>query len=125
MTLDIAAFRAIYPQFASIPDATLEFMWGNAIMMSGIENDTRIPEADKERLMFMLLCHLATLAQRGTAGALTSATEGSVSASFQVLQGKGDDADWYNLTPCGSAYWQIIKRYRLGGLWFAGRKCLP
>ena len=68
---------------------------------------------------------LATLAMRGTAGALASATEGSVSASFTTLQGKGDDADWYNLTPCGSVYWQTIKKFRLGGLWFKGRKTNP
>ena len=125
MEFDYEKFIGIYPQFADIPQTSLEFMWENALFLSGIEDDTRIPAKDKERLAFMLLCHLATLAQRGTAGALTSATEGSVSASFSTLQGKGDDADWYNLTPCGSAYWQIIKRYRIGGLWFRGRKCLP
>ena len=73
MTFDIEKFRTIYPQFAEIPDATLEFMWNNALMISGIEDDTRIPEAQKENLLFMLVCHLATLAIRGTAGAMTSA----------------------------------------------------
>jgi hypothetical protein len=124
MTFDIEKFRGVYPQFEALTDAQLEFMWENALLISGIAEDMRIPEAQKENLLFMLVCHLATLAQRGTAGALTGATEGSVSASFSTLQGKGEDADWYNLTPCGSAYWQFIKRYRLGGLWFKGRKCL-
>ena len=39
MTFDIEKFRTIYPQFAEIPDATLEFMWTNALMISGIEDD--------------------------------------------------------------------------------------
>ena len=125
MEFDVEKFRGIYPQFSSISDEALEFMWENALFLSGIADDSRIPADKKENLLFMLVCHLATLSLRGTAGALASATEGSVSASFTTLQGKGDDADWYNLTPCGSVYWQPIKRYRLGGLWFKGRKTIP
>jgi hypothetical protein len=124
MTFDLNHFRQVYPQFVNLSDEQLNFLADNALIISGLETDTRIPATQKANLWFMLVCHLATLATRGTAGALTSATEGSVSASFSVLQGKGDDADWYNLTPCGSAYWQIIKKYRLGGKWYPGRKCL-
>ena len=53
---------------------------------------------------------------------MTSAKEGDVQVSFAQMTQTGGDGDWYNLTPCGSVYWQIIKRYRLGGLWFKGRK---
>ena len=122
MEFDIDAFRAIYPQFADIPDATLEFMWENALMISGLANDTSMTDAQKRNLLFMLICHLATLAQRGTAGAMVSATEGSVSVGFSApVQGK--ENDWYMLTPCGAAYWQIMKGHRYGGVWFGGSKC--
>ena len=123
MTFDIEKFRGVYPQFEALTDAQLEFMWENALLISGIAEDTRIPEAQKENLLFMLVCHLATLAQRGTVGPLTSATEGSVSVGFGSLAG-GNEAEWYNTTPCGAAYWQAIKRYRLGGMWFKGKKCI-
>ncbi len=124
MTFDITKFRTIYPQFADKPpDASLEFMWQNALIISGIEQDSRIPEADKENLLFMLVCHLATLASRGSAGPMTSAKEGEVQVSFAAPTATGDAA-WYNTTPCGAAYWQIIKKYRLGGQWFPGRKWL-
>jgi hypothetical protein len=123
MTFDITLFRSVYPHFTDIPDASLEFMAQNALLISGLDVDTRIPEADKQNLWFMLICHLATLAQRGTAGAMTSAKEGEVQVSFSSPSYTGD-AQWYNLTPCGSAYWQIIKKYRQGGLYFKGRKCL-
>jgi hypothetical protein len=123
MTFDITKFRTIYPQFAEIPDASLEFMWQNALIISGIEQDSRIPEAEKENLLFMLLCHLATLASRGSAGPMTSAKQGEVQVSFAAPTATGDAA-WYNTTPCGAAYWQIIKKYRLGGKWFPGRKWL-
>lgn len=124
MTFDITKFRTVYPQFAETPsDASLEFMWQNALIISGIEQDSRIPEAEKENLLFMLVCHLATLAQRGSAGAMTSAKQGEVQVSFATPTATGDAA-WYNTTPCGAAYWQIIKKYRLGGQWFPGRKWL-
>lgn len=124
MTFDVEKFRAVYPQFASLSDAQLEFMWQNALIISGIEEDTRIPEDQKENPLFMLVCHLATLATRGTAGAMTSAKQGEVQVTYASVPSRSDDADWFNLTPCGSAYWQAIKRYRLGGLWFPGRKRL-
>lgn len=123
MTFDVEKFRAVYPQFASLSDAQLEFMWQNALIISGIEGDTRVPEGQKENLLFMLVCHLATLAVRGTTGAMTGATQGSVSVTYATPTYTGDAA-WYNLTPCGAAYWQIIKKCRLGGLWFPGRKRL-
>ena len=123
MTFNVEKFRTIYPQFAEVPDAQLEFMWQNALIISGIEEDTRIPESQKENLLFMLVCHLATLAARGTTGAMTGATQGSVSVTYATPTHTGDAA-WYNLTPCGAAYWQIIKKCRLGGLWFPGRKRL-
>lgn len=123
MTFDITKFRTIYPQFAEIPDVSLVFMWQNALMISGLEHDSRVPEEEKENLLFMLLCHLATLATRGTAGAMTSAKQGEVQVSYAAPNATGDAA-WYNTTPCGAAYWQIIKKYRLGGLWFPGRKTL-
>ena len=124
MTFDVEKFRAVYPQFASLSDAQLEFMWQNALIISGVEGDTRVPEGQKENLLFMLVCHLATLATRGTAGAMTSAKQGEVQVTYASVPSRSDDADWFNLTPCGSAYWQAIKRYRLGGLWFPGRKRL-
>ena len=124
MEFDVSDFREVYPQFANFTNRQLEYMAQNALIISGLDKDDRIPVRQKYNLWYMLVCHLATLAQRGTAGALTSATEGSVSASFGQMVQTGGDADWYNLTPCGSAYWQIIKKYRLGGLWFKGRRSL-
>ena len=124
MEFDVNNFRAVYPQFVNFSDGQLSFMAQNALIISGLDTDTRIPAKYRRNLWYMLICHLATLAERGTAGALASATEGSVSASFGQLQQSGGDGDWYNLTPCGSAYWQSIKKYRLGGMWFKGRKSL-
>ena len=122
MEFDKEAFIAIYPQFAEVSDASLQFAWQNALMISGLETNTDYTDAQKQNLLFMLMCHMLTLNQRGTAGAMTSATEGSVSVSFSAPQ-TGTEAEWYQLTPCGAAYWQIMKGHRYGGLWFGGCKC--
>ena len=123
MTFNVNDFRAVYPQFAELSDDQLNFMAQNALIISGLETIDGFTDAEKQNLLYMLVCHLATLAQRGTAGPLTSATEGSVSVGFGSLAG-GNEAEWYNTTPCGAAYWQAIKRYRLGGMWFKGKKCI-
>ena len=122
MTFNVNDFRAVYPQFAELSDDQISFMANNALLISGLENDTTFTESDKMNLWYMLVCHLATLAQRGTAGAMTGATEGSVSVSYSSPQ-YGKESDWYMLTPCGSAYWQIMKGHRYGGMWFGGCHC--
>ena len=122
MTFNISDFRAYYPQFAELSDDQISFMANNALLISGLENDTTFTEDEKMNLWYMLVCHLATLAQRGTAGAMTGATEGSVSVSYSSPQ-YGKESDWYMLTPCGSAYWQIMKGHRYGGMWFVGCHC--
>lgn len=122
MEFDKQAFLEIYPQFSSVSDAAFSFMWANALMISGLADNDNYSDAEKQNLLFMLVCHLATLADRGTAGAMSSATEGSVSVSYSVPT-YGQEADWYMSTPCGAAYWQIVKGGKYGGAWFDGAHC--
>ena len=122
MTFDKAVFLSIYPQFAEVPDAALNFCWQNAILISGLETNTDYSDADKQNLAYMLMCHMLTLNARGTAAAMTNATEGSVSVSF-AAPATGKEEDWYMLTPCGAAYWQAIKGGKFGGMWFVGCHC--
>lgn len=122
MTFDKAVFLSIYPQFAEVPDATLTFVWQNALLISGLETSTDYTDSEKQNMAYMLMCHMLTLADRGTAGAMMSATEGSVSVSFASTKA-GEEASWYMLTPCGATYWQIVKGKRAGGMWFDGCHC--
>jgi hypothetical protein len=119
MEFDVDEFRAIYPQFAETSETALDFYWQNALLISGLADDTRYTEQERKNLLYMLVCHLATLAARGTAGSMTSAKQGEVQANYSTLATIGSD-DWYNLTPCGAAYYQAVKRGRYGGIWFAG-----
>ncbi len=65
----------------------------------------------KESLLWLLVCHLASLEERGNAlvGSLSSASEGSVSSSFEFAQKL--DAAWFNQSQCGASYRQIIQPY--------------
>ena len=80
LTFDIAAFRAAFPQFADVTDAQLEYYWDVACLISGLNTDgSPISNlTSRQTILFLLVCHLATLAQMGDVmtGQLTSATEG-------------------------------------------------
>ena len=78
MEFDVDDFRTIYPQFTMFTDAQLTFMAANALIISELDQNSCIPATQKRNLWYMLTCHLATLADRGTAGALVSAAEGTV-----------------------------------------------
>jgi hypothetical protein len=43
MEFDVTKFRAIYPQFANLTDEQLTFMAENALIISGLDVDDRIP----------------------------------------------------------------------------------
>lgn len=121
---DETAFRAVYPEFADITAAQLSGYWDAACLITGINTDSSpVPEAPRRVLLNMVVCHIATLAQRGDniSGVLTSAHEGSVSAGYAAPPYTGRSW-WWLQTRCGSAYWEAMKSYRTGGLYFAFRR---
>ena len=122
ITFDEAVFRAAYPEFADVTTAALSGYWNAACVITGINTDTS-PVADlnvRRVLLNMATCHLATLAQRGdrVTGALNHATEGSVSAGYTAPP-QTPRSWWWLQTRCGAAYWEAMKAYRTGGLYFA------
>jgi hypothetical protein len=122
MEFDKDAFLAIYPGFSDVPDAALTFVWQSALLLSGLETNPNYNDAEKENLLFHLMCHMLELKQRGTAGAMVGATEGSVSVSY-TSPPDGMEEWWYTRTACGSYYWEVIKGGKFGGMWFNGCHC--
>ncbi len=126
---DPALFRQQRPQFANpdkYSDAFLQNCFDEATLICSNKESSLIPYNpdrqvyDRQILLYLLTCHIATLATSGQVGSITSATEGSVSASFYVEQKKG--AAWFAQTQCGYSYWQMVQKYKLGGIFINGRK---
>ena len=126
---DPALFREQRPQFADtskFSDAFLQNCFNEATLICNNTDAFMVPYNpvkninDRQILLYLLTCHIATLATSGQVGSITSATEGSVSAGFYIDQRKG--AAWFTQTQCGYMYWQMIQKYKLGGIFINGRK---
>ena len=71
----------------------------------------------RKTLLYLATCHMLTLGLRpqGQAGRVASASQGSVSTSFDLLKANSLIGDWWLQTPCGSQYWVMSASYRKGG----------
>lgn len=132
---DAAAFGKAYPQLApdmaeGVTAAQLEQAFNVACLMldntaaSPVPYDPEHGVETRRVLLWLLVCHLATLAMWGVgqSGPLASSSQGSVSASFAVPRKAG--REWYALTPCGLTYWTAVQRYVVGGRYHAAsRSC--
>ena len=126
---DPVLFREQRPQFGDITkysDAFLQNCFDESTLICNNTDASIVPYSpsnninDRQILLYLLTCHIATLATSGQVGSITSATEGSVSAGFYIDQRKG--AAWFTQTQCGYTYWQMIQKYRRGGLFVPGIK---
>lgn len=126
---DQAAFLEAYPKFAPngkplLTDGQLNQAFDVACLLLDNTNGSIVPyDPDKQiyirrTLLYLIVCHLCTLAlwQPGQAGPLASAGEGSVNVSFSIPNITGKE--YWNMTPCGQSYWQAIKGYTRGGRYF-------
>ena len=131
-----ADFLEAYPKFAPdgkqlLTDAQLQQAFEVACLLLNNTDSSPVPYnpdkgiMDRRTLLWLIVCHLATLAlwEPGQSGPLASASEGGVSASFAVPQIQGKE--YWNMTPCGQSYWQAIKAYTLGGRYFGMKNYHP
>ncbi len=124
VVLDTAKFKTAFPEFATVPDARLTVLFG----LSGalVDNTGTSPITDldqRESILFYVLAHMLTLYGSGVAGAvggapngvvgrLSSATEGTVSSSFEFNVPQSAGAAWWNQTQYGALYWMLTAQYR-------------
>lgn len=123
---DPDAFKVIYPEFTAVPDARLTGLF-NLATGSLLDNTDNSPVMDgvvRSSLFDLLVAHLLTLFGTGVAGAnddagsnpvgrLSSATEGSVTSSFEYNMPTGSAiASWYLQTGYGALFWTATARFR-------------
>ena len=123
------SFREIYPQFVDTPNAVLDWWFAQAETLLNNTDCSIVKDlGERERLLMLLMRHLAALDERaeqgGLVGRIASATEGSVSVSAE-MPASSAGAAWYNQTPFGASFWQLTSKYRrfkyVSGRHYAGR----
>ena len=128
--LDLPTFRKMYPGLTEdvISDGELLTLWGvvDALLGDG-EGNFPYPESSIQTILYAALCHLATLETNGMnqPGRIASATEGSVSTSFENIKIQSEVGEWWNQTKCGALFWVLTKRYRVACRFYGGQKFHP
>lgn len=121
---DADEFLSIYPQFQNVftPEQLGIFFNAACLLLDNTENSKVTDLTERKTLLYMLVCHIATLQQRGTGmvGLLTSATEGKVSANLQAYT---SNPNWYSQTQCGSMFWLATAKYRVGMRYIGYTSC--
>ena len=117
-----ADFKAAYPAFANTPDAALEQYFAIACLYLSNEDCSVVQDlVQRKALLWMLTAHIAVLSgalnPAGAAGGpapvgrTSSATEGSVSVSFDMGY-TSNNAAWYEQTQYGALFWSATAKYR-------------
>lgn len=115
VTFDYVEFIAAYPEFESMTEAQLQNYFELATGI--LSNRIGVVVCDKEklkRMLYLLTAHSAFLFNRGAGlmGAMSSATEGSVSVGFSMPQNLNNA--WFNQSQYGQQFWQLAKPYMMG-----------
>lgn len=124
VVFDAEEFLALYPQFQNVftPEQLGIFFNAACLLLDNTEKSKIKDLTERKTLLYMLVCHIATLQQRGTGmvGLLTSATEGKVSANLQAYT---SNPNWYSQTQCGSMFWLATAKYRVGMRYIGWTPC--
>lgn len=130
---DPTEFRDSYPKFNEtlLTDGQLREAFSVACLM--LDNSDRSPVPYdpvkgvmvRKTLLYLLVCHLATLAvwPLGQSGPQSNATQGSVSIGFAIPAWQ--NAHYFNQTICGQTFWQAVQRFLGGGRYFADHHVHP
>ena len=118
VVFDPAAFKARYPEFASVGDLLLQACFGEAdLYLSNTDNSPVQNVTRRAVLLNMLTAHIAALGgalssdgQPRPVGRVSSATEGSVSAAFEGPP--PGSAQWFQQSQYGAAFWQATSGLR-------------
>lgn len=125
-----ADFIATYPEFTGTPDARLFVMFDIAeqSLLDNSDNSPVMDVAYRTQLFYMLVAHLLTIYKIAPAqgsgnntppGRLSSATEGTVSSSFEYNMPTGSGMmAWYLQTQYGALFWTATAQFR-SALYFA------
>lgn len=121
---DPVAFKEAFPEFVDVPNARLQILFTAATGYIDNTDASIIVDGDRRSAIFSLIvAHLLTLRGNGIVGSsnsgpsgvvgrLSSATEGSVSSSFDMGVPMSTGAAWWNQTQYGAMAWMLLAPFR-------------
>ena len=118
VVFDPTAFKARYPEFAAVPDATLTACFMEAgLYLSNADNSPVQNLTRRATLFNMLTAHVAFIGGKLAAdgmprpvGRLSQAGEGSVSAAFEGPP--PGSAQWFQQSQYGASFWAATSSLR-------------
>lgn len=117
VVFDPAAFKEAYPAFAAVSDAALTQCFNIACLYLSNKDCSVVQDiSERTTLLYLLTAHIAYLNglltgnKPSPVGRTASATEGSVSVSFDYPMSPG--GAWYMQTQWGASFWAATAKYR-------------
>jgi hypothetical protein len=115
-----ADFKARYPVFASVSDALLTACFDESGLYLSNSDASPVQDVTRRRtLLWMLTAHIAYLGGALAAdgrpqpvGRISSAAEGSVSASMDYVTATPGSGAWFNQTQWGASFFQATTSLR-------------
>lgn len=130
ITLDPAAFRALFPQFADpakYPDAALSIQFDMATSYVSADTYGDMTAAARTNALYLMTAHLlalgAIIAQNnysGQVGVVQAATIDGVSVTLQPPPQRGQWRWWLNTTPYGAQLVALLDAQSVGGFFVGG-----
>ena len=132
-TFDPAAFRVLYPEFASAtsyPDTVLQIWWGEATGWVNVNsaNLDPLPDAQRQAALYMMTAHLGRIAAMLATGenqAFTVSTSTGAISITSLTPPAGDDFNfWLAATPYGLKLAALLRAQTVGGFYVGGNAAL-
>ena len=130
ITLDIATFRALYPQFAdetAFPDGALNLQYGLAGGYVSADTYGDMSVSARTNALMLMLAHLLALGviiarggYQGQAGVVTSSKVGDVSVTLSPPTQLTQWRWWLNGTPYGAQLVALLDAQSTGGFFVGG-----
>ena len=128
VVFDYPTWMACYPEFSAVTQPRAQMFFDIACTFCDNTACSPVPaQSPRATYLNMLTAHVAALSGGLTAcgvvaggggsaapvGRIASATEGSVTVSFDSgMTADGPSAAWYTQTPYGAMYWAATAQYR-------------
>jgi hypothetical protein len=130
ITLNPAAFRALFPQFADpvkFPDAALSVQFGMATGYVSADTYGDMTEAVRTNALYLMTAHLLALGviiasgnYTGQPGIVINSRVGDVQVQLQPPPERGQWRYWLNLTPYGAQLLGLLEAQAAGGFYVGG-----